>query len=518
MLSALAALPCAAAGKTDADLTACSNVTTKDWAINVAACTRYLQNRRDASVASRVAAYANRGFAYQQKGEIGLSIEDYDQASKLKPKEGALYSNRGISWQMKGDLDRAIADHEQAVRLGPNNAAFYLNRGRALREKGDLDRAIADFGKAISLQANFPNPYAGRGLAWRAKGDLKRAIADYDAAIRINPKVPVPYVGRGLAYEEQGDKERARADFNMAIALPTHAISKLSATERWVNVDEARFIDIARTRLALLSATNTASSAPPHVALPQPMSPNSSEGRGIALVIGNGAYANASALPNPPNDARAVAKTLRDIGFDVTEGIDLDRPAMDRNVRDFLLKAAGARLALLFYAGHGMQIDGHNYLVPIDASFAATDDIARSLADLDTILVGLDNQIRTNIVILDACRDNPMAKKAVAETAASRSVAVRSGLAAPSGLGRGETSGAGTLLAFATAPGQVALDGDGINSPFSTALVRHIGTPGLEVQQMLTRVRAEVVASTKSKQVPWSNSSLLGEIYLAGKP
>jgi uncharacterized caspase-like protein len=131
------------------------------------------------------------------------------------------------------------------------------------------------------------------------------------------------------------------------------------------------------------------------------------------------------------------------------------------------------------------------------------------------MLAGLDDQIRTNIVILDACRNNPVAPPA-AVAQASRSVTVRSGLAAPSGLGKGATTGAGTLLAFATAPGQVALDGDGDNSPFSFALARHMGTPGLEVQQMLTRVRAEVVAATGSKQVPWSNSSLLGEVYLVG--
>jgi uncharacterized caspase-like protein len=265
----------------------------------------------------------------------------------------------------------------------------------------------------------------------------------------------------------------------MAVTLPTHAVTRFSASSPvvGVNVDETRYIDIARTRLALLSATTTVSSTPPPPASPQPVPASSPEGRRIALVIGNGAYTNASALPNPPNDARAVARTLREIGFEVTEGVDLDRSAMDRNVRDFLLKASVARLAVLFYAGHGMQIDGHNYLVPIDASFTSTDDIPKSLADLDTILVGLDDQIRTNIVILDACRDNPMAKKSVAENAASRSVAVRSGLAAPSSLGKGESSGAGTLLAFATAPGQVALDGEGLNSPFSTALVRHIGTP-----------------------------------------
>ncbi len=124
--------------------------------------------------------------------------------------------------------------------------------------------------------------------------------------------------------------------------------------------------------------------------------------------------------------------------------------------------------------------------------------------------------MRTNILIFDACRTNPMAPQ-VASSEAGRAVGAGSGLAAPASLGAGATHGAGTLIAFATAPGQVALDGEGSNSPFSAALSRHIGTPGLEVQQMLTRVRAEVVAATKSKQVPWSNSSLLGEVYLAAK-
>ena len=138
------------------------------------------------------------------------------------------------------------------------------------------------------------------------------------------------------------------------------------------------------------------------------------------------------------------------------------------------------------------------------------------MTDVDFILTGLDDKIRTNIIVLDACRDNPLAQKAAQATDAGRSVTVRSGLATPEGLGAGATLGAGTLLAFATAPGQVAQDGDGANSPFSAALGRHISTPGLEVQQMLTRVRSEVVSATKNKQVPWSNSSLLGEVYLVG--
>ena len=140
-----------------------------------------------------------------------------------------------------------------------------------------------------------------------------------------------------------------------------------------------------------------------------------------------------------------------------------------------------------------------------------------AMMDMDTIMAGLDDQVRTNILILDACRNNPMAPQVALRRRRAAASRPGSGLAAPTTLGAGATLGAGTLIAFATAPGQVALDGEGANSPFSAALSRHIGTPGLEVQQMLTRVRAEVVAATKSKQVPWSNSSLLGEVYLAEK-
>jgi uncharacterized caspase-like protein len=131
-------------------------------------------------------------------------------------------------------------------------------------------------------------------------------------------------------------------------------------------------------------------------------------------------------------------------------------------------------------------------------------------------MAGLDDQLRTNIFILDACRNNPMAPQ-VAAAGTGRAIEAGVGLAAPTSLGSGSTLGAGTLIAFATAPGKVALDGEGANSPFSAALSRHIGTPGLEVQQMLTRVRAEVVAATRNQQVPWSNSSLLGEVSLAEK-
>jgi uncharacterized caspase-like protein len=263
--------------------------------------------------------------------------------------------------------------------------------------------------------------------------------------------------------------------------------------------------DTARARLAVLSDPNRRADPQERAAIDPQL-------RRIALVIGNGAYENATKLANPANDARIIAKALRGMGFEVIEGIDLKQDAMRRTVNDFLRGATNARIALAFYAGHGIQIDGKNFLLPVDVTLEGK-DLTAGMTEVDQMLAGLDDQIRTNIVIFDACRNNPVAQPAAGE---GRSVQVRSGLAAPSGLGKGATTGAGTLLAFATAPGQVALDGDGENSPFSSALARHMGTPGLEVQQMLTRVRAEVVAATGSKQVPWSNSSLLGEIYLVG--
>ena len=399
------------------------------------------------------------------------------------------------------------------------------NRGLSKQALGDLDGALADINEAIRLDPSLPSGLIDRTVVWRAKGDLDRAIADGTEAIRL-AKANAPtnimtppgsvlisaYLHRALAYEAKGDYPRAREDFKASLeGVASDAGSKsnqATAKVRLSLLSDAAAPAEPQPRTAPQQATTSVPAAPPM--------PAASAGRRIALVIGNGAYRHVKALPNPSNDARSIAKSLRDIGFAVTEGIDLDRAAMQTMTREFLREAARARVAAVYYAGHGVQVDGRNYLVPVDMQFQAGGRMTDAMMDMDTIMAGLDDQVRTNILILDACRNNPMAPK-VASTGADRGIEAGSGLAAPAALGAGATLGAGTLIAFATAPGQVALDGEGVNSPFSAALSRHIGTPGIEVQQMLTRVRAEVVAATRSKQVPWSNSSLLGEVYLAEK-
>ena len=190
----------------------------------------------------------------------------------------------------------------------------------------------------------------------------------------------------------------------------------------------------------------------------------------VAFVVGNGAYKNVAQLPNPPIDAKAMAAALRNVGFDVVEGTNLTRDKMTEKLLDFGKKAQGADVAVFFYAGHGIAISGTNYLLPIDADIKSEMDVKLGAAiNIDLTLDQTMSDAKVKLVFLDACRDNPFAAK-IKSNSATRSVSVQSGLAEMK-------SGEGTLIAFATGPGQTALDGqEGTNSPFTRALIAHITT------------------------------------------
>ncbi|MGI9415651.1 MAG: caspase family protein [Hyphomicrobiales bacterium] len=221
----------------------------------------------------------------------------------------------------------------------------------------------------------------------------------------------------------------------------------------------------------------------------------------VALVVGNSEYSLISPLQNPRNDAELMAQTLKGLGFDVVLALDSDRTAMTRAVREFgkrLSEAGPGTAGLFYYAGHGVQARGTNYLVPLKAPIEDELDLTVEAVDVAWVLSQMEAAGNgLNLMVLDACRNNPF-------KGMFRSVG--------RGLGRIDTA-RGALVAFAAAPGQVATDGTGDNSPYTASLVRAMRTPGLAVEQVFKRVRLDVESKTGGRQTPWEESSLRGEFY-----
>jgi hypothetical protein len=216
-----------------------------------------------------------------------------------------------------------------------------------------------------------------------------------------------------------------------------------------------------------------------------------------ALVIGNAGY-RVSPLKNPGNDATDIAAALRRLGFDVTLNIDADQRTMERAIREFGQRLRKGGVGLFYYAGHGVQVDGRNYLVPMGADIQSEPDVEFEAVDAGRVLAYMEDAGNNlNIVILDACRDNPFA-------ASFRS--------AGRGLSRMDAP-TGSILAYATAPGAVAADGVSRNGIYTSYLLKYLTDPGLEIGRMFRKIRIDVAKATDGKQIPWESSSLMGDFY-----
>jgi hypothetical protein len=229
--------------------------------------------------------------------------------------------------------------------------------------------------------------------------------------------------------------------------------------------------------------------------------------RRVALVIGNSAYKHTGALPNPRNDAADVAAALARHGFQVIEGLDLDKTAFDRRIRDFAIALEGASAGVFFYAGHGISVGGQNFLVPIDAELTSAAALEFEMVRTEVVQRVMERQTSTNILFLDACRDNPLSRN-LARSLGTRSMEIGKGLSAVEG-------GVGTLVSFSTQPGNVALDGAGRNSPFADALVKQLSTSNDDLGAILIAVRNDVMKNTERRQIPWEHSALTGRFFFA---
>jgi tetratricopeptide (TPR) repeat protein len=459
--------------------------------------TRALQYRDDAT------AFWRRAQAYLSIGQIDQAIRDLDKANSLQADSTLYLDERGLAYNKKGDFDRAIADFDKAISLQPKDGSAFNGRGMAYFAKGDLDRALANFDKAVELNTRTAEFRDNHGVALVRKGDIAGAIEEFDLAIDWTrndkkPELADYYVHRAEAFGSKGDWLKALEDYQSALTLNAYHTKARAGR------------DAARLALTTISRQPDASgpAAPqPAVAAttPVPAKPQAPAAvdRRVALVIGNSAYKNVPLLPNPVRDATSVADALRRTGFQtVTLLIDSPKEKLVDALRNFAQLADSADWALVYYAGHGIEMGGSNYLIPIDARLATDRDVGFEAVPMDQVLSAVDGAKKLRLVLLDACRDNPFANQMRRTlNTASRSI------------GRGLASiepESGTLVVYAAKHGETALDGDGANSPFATAFIKNIRTPGLEVRRMFDYVRDDVMDLTQRKQQPFSYGSISG--------
>lgn len=403
------------------------------------------------------------------------AIADYSEAIRVDPKFATAYNNRGWALNEKKEHDQALVDLDEAIRLDPKLAYAYNNRGNVRRGKKDPDRAIADYTEAIRLDPKYVYAFNNRGNAYRDKRELDRAIVDYTEAIRLDARFARAYMNRGETYASKGQTAQAIADFRKVLELP----ASLPADRQWR--------ETARERIARLTEPR-----------PQPAT-----SRRVALVIGNSRYAHVGALINPRNDARAIAAALRRLGFaEVMERNDLNRESMGKALKDFGDHAAGSEWALVYFAGHGLELNGTSYLIPVDAELKRDSHVPDETIALDRVQAKVDAASKLGLVVLDACRNNPFIARMV------RSRATRS-------LGRGLASvepEGNVLVAYAAKHGTAAEDGTQTNSPFTRALLAHMEEPGLEINILFRKVRDAVRKNTQGRQDPFVYGSLGSEL------
>jgi tetratricopeptide (TPR) repeat protein len=444
----------------------------------IEACTRVLADQA-APAPLRTVAHRNRGFAYAGRRLWEFAVLDFDEALKLSPQDVPALGGRARALGHQGQYDRAIADFSEVLRLNPRSDSALNERGLIYLRKNDAVAALADFEAALSINPNNVHAHNNRGLVLVKQHRLDEAIASYGAALRIDPDYLLGYTNRARAYEAKGEIEPALADLKQAVerkVLPKHE-------------ENARARPIARRELDRLTKAIAEGKAGPKAA----------EKR-VALVIGNSAYQRVSALRNPANDAKALAAVLRRLGFtEVRELLDANLAQLGTALKEFGDLAAGADWAVIYFAGHGVEVGGTNYLIPVDATLAQQGHIEDETVPLSRLLAKVAGASKMQLVILDACRNNPFVPKMRQAGKQARSIG--------RGLASIEPEGA-VLVAYAARDGTMALDGESENSPYAEALVKHLAEPGLEISLLFRKVRDEVLGKTARQQEPYTYGSL----------
>jgi tetratricopeptide (TPR) repeat protein len=476
-----------------------------------------LKGNYDKAIAAFEAAHAadpdnpnyinGRGLAYEGKGDDEHAMADYNLVLKMRPNAPLALNNRGTLYMRQGALQSALDDFNAAVNANPNLYVARVNRGHLLTVNRDYEGALADFAEAERIDPAGLGHRSYRCLTYLAMGQFDQAIAEANRVIEKLPKNQFNLTSRGDAYLAKGDLDAALKDYNFVLGLnPNHVRGHLGRGqlfERKHNLEQAR-ADYRSASFALTPNENfdvatARQKARERLAALTPQAPaGAATTKRVALIIGNGAYQNVHQLDNPPRDAKLVADALRGVGFQtVTLANDLTRDKFFDVLHAFGRDAEKADWAVVYYAGHGLEIGGVNYLVPVDAKLAVDHDAETEAVALEQVIAAVGGARKLRLVMLDACRDNPFAPTM------QRTIALK---LVDKGLSNIEP-GAGFMVVYAAKHGETALDGEGADSPFAVAVARDIKEPRVEVRKVFDIVRDDVWTSSKHQQQPFTYGS-----------
>jgi len=503
----------------------------------------------DASEAVRLAptsdsVHRNRALIRRDKKDFAAALADLDEALLHNPNSDQALAVRGEIWAMKGDLDQSVADLDKAVAMNPRSPVSLTLRGDTLRLKGELAAALRDYDAANHYVSDYVAAFVGRGLVKESQNDLDGALAEFTKALSLPGEVDVERskpareiaqahiasVREQIALADRKKKEAAEALAASEAAQRKAADAEVQAQalkkamdeanervkaekERLATIErelhqkaearakaeqekiEAANLEIQRRKEALEAERKKIAEQLPE-ALPD-------QGKRIALIIGNSAYQAVPQLYNPKRDAELVAETLKSVGFNSVKLVqDMNFAQMRKELRDFQTAADEADWAMIYFAGHGIEVAGTNYLIPVDAHLSSDRDIEDEAVSLKYVLDKIKGARRLHLVVLDACRDNPF------ENLMRRQTAMRS---VTRGLAPFEPQLANEIVLYAAKDGERALDGQNGHSPFATAFVNRISMPRTEINRAFRLITSDVEKATKNAQQPWQYGSTRGE-------
>jgi tetratricopeptide (TPR) repeat protein len=499
-------------------------------------------------------------FPFSLRATIYTALERYDnaladleQAIRADPRTSSHFVQRALIWERLDRFPEARADLDSALALDTGNQNAWINRARLWTRYGDIDRAFSDYNQAEAVGGTQTwDALSGRAKLAVRLGEPRKAFADwtraaelsplptlaaqfhvragnlardylkefekaqlsYGRAFALIPNYPDAFVQRGISFERADRFDEALKDYAKAVE-----ISGSNPLQR-AEYDYSRYrLDVLRSRLSRKATDQT---LPPNINVLSGSAGSMAghRGRRVALVLGNAAYAHVSPLMNADRDAESVGFALSEAGFaKVTVATNLDREQMIIALHQFSGEAAGADWAVIYYAGHGIEVQGVNYIIPIDASFDTLQNAPSRAVPIGEIINAAGPAKALRLIALDACRDDPFVQEAHRVASRGREPGKRAGeIPLDAATTRRKEIGGGlaglqlaelnTVVLYSTQPGQVALDGDELNSPFTRAFVRNIPGPELDLRLFFERVSDDVANDTQRRQRPAVNGRL----------